>query len=331
MRGSASVKTAACARCPVACGKVCEVKTGRFAGSRARPEFESVALLGPNCGVSDFPAIVRATELCDELGIDTMSTGHAVALTMELTERGMISGGDTDGLEVRFGSPEALLGLIALIGERRAIGALLAEGMRRVKKERPEWKPFILDVKGMPLAGYDPRGFHGAGLTYGTSSRGACHNTGGWTIREEIQEGAHDRYALRGKGSLVKRKQDTRAYVDSLGICAVVSPALGFTESPDGDTLEAVTGVPLTPGLMEAGERIYSLERLILNREGIRRADDLLPERISRESLPGGAGRVLTPEMYSVMLGEYYELRGWDGDGVVSPQTVERLRLAELL
>ena len=249
MRKSARVRKTGCMRCPAACGSRCEVDQGKYAGARARPEFETIALLGPNCGVSDFAAVVRAAQLCDELGIDTMSAGHAVALTMELTERGLISVADTHGVEVRFGDPDGLIAGIALIGERQGIGDELAEGMYQVRRDHPEWSRYILAVKGMPFAGYDPRGFHGNALTYGTSSRGACHNTGGWTIRAELQDGGMDRYALSGKGPLVKSIQDARAYLDSTGLCSVVREAYGLTEEPHGDALEAVTGHAFTPRL----------------------------------------------------------------------------------
>jgi len=332
MREYSIVRNSACAHCAVACGKTCVVKEGPFAGAHARTEFESIALLGPNCGVADFGAIVKAAQLCDDLGIDTMSAGHAVALVMELSERGLISRDDTGGIDARFGDPEALIGIIGLLGERRAIGDLLAEGMYHVKRARPEWSCYILAVKGMPFAGYDPRGFHGNALTYGTSSRGACHNTGGWTIGAELQDGAYDRFALKGKGSLVKAVQDGRAYLDSIGVCATVRGAFGFTDSPTGDVLEAATGHPFTAKLLGIAERIYGLERLILNREGIRRRDDLLPERITKEMIPSGStrGRILTEEMYAVMLDEYYAARGWDSDGVVTRETIRSLGL-ELL
>jgi aldehyde:ferredoxin oxidoreductase len=171
------------------------------------------------------------------------------------------------------------------------------------------------------------------GLSYGTSSRGACHNVGGWTIRAELQSGQYDRYALRGKGELVKRIQDTRAYVDSLGLCTVVRSSLGFTEQPSGDVMLAVTGRDFTPQLMSIGERIYTLERLILNREGVRRKDDGLPQRFTDEKVPSGParGRILTREMYNVMLEEYYALRGWDVDGVPTPETVQALGLNNIL
>jgi aldehyde:ferredoxin oxidoreductase len=127
--------------------------------------------------------------------------------------------------------------------------------------------------------------------------------------------------------------QDSRAYVDSLGMCTVVRGAFGFSESPKGEVLEAVTGYGFTPKLSEIAERIYSLERMILNREGIRRKDDLLPERITREKLPDGPtkGRILTDEMYAEMLDEYYAVRGWDAEGVVKEETVSRLGIREAL
>jgi aldehyde:ferredoxin oxidoreductase len=333
MRDEYWARNYGCYQCPVACGKVCEVKEGPFAGARARTEFETVALLGPNCGVEDYGAIIAANQLCDEIGIDTISAGNAIALTMELYERGLITSEDTDGIKARFGNAQALVDLVRLIGERRGIGDLLAEGMAHVARERPEWSRYILAVKGLPLAGYDPRGFHGNGLTYGTSSRGACHNVGGWTIRAELQSGQYDRFALKGKGVLVQTIQDNRAYVDSLGLCTVVRGSMDFRDNPQGDALEAVTGYSFTPQLMEIGARIYTLERLILNREGIRRKDDLLPERITRETVPSGPtkGRILTEDMYARMLDEYYQARGWDEDGVPTPETIRKLSLDELL
>ena len=252
---------------------------------------------------------------------------------MELYERGLISDSDTLGLEARFGSAEALIGMIRLIAERRGIGDLLAEGMAGVLDRKPEWAPFILTVKGMPFAAYDPRGFYGNALTYGTSSRGACHNVGGWTIRDELMSGKYDRFATAGKGELVKKIQDNRAYVDSLGLCTVVRSSMNFGDSPTGEVMSAVTGYDFTPRLLEIGERIYTLERVILSREGIRRKDDLLPARIVEEAVPSGPikGRTLTRDMYDRMLDEYYSARGWDSDGVPTRETIERLGLSGLV
>ena len=326
-------KNYACYRCPVACGKINVVKEGPYAGARARTEFESIGLLGPNCGVDDFGAIVAANQLCDEMGIDTMSGGNMVALAMELFERGLITTEDTEGIKARFGDGQALIDMLRLICERRGIGNLLAEGMGQVAEKKPEWRPYIVAVKGLSFAAYDPRGFYGHALTCGTSSRGACHNVGGWTIRAELLTDQHDRFALKGKGKLVQGIQDNRAYVDSLGICTVVRGSMDFYEEPKMEVIELVTGYNFTPHLLGIGTRIYNLERMILIREGIRRKDDQMPERIVKEAVPSGPikGQVLTEEMYNSMLDEYYEVRGWDNDGVPMQATLDKLGLTEEL
>lgn len=321
------IKNLACFRCPVACAQLCEVKEGKYAGMQSDPEYETIGAFGGQCGVSDFGAIVAANALCDEYGLDTMSTGTIVAYAMELFERGLITRKDTDGLDLCFGNADALIETIHKIACRKGFGDLLAQGFRGLAERFPNTLSFMMQTKWMPFAAYEPRAFHGIGLSFGTSSRGACHNVGGWTIRDELLTGEYDRFAVGGKGELVKRIQDVRAYVDSLAICTVVRSGLGFTDKPTGRVLEYVTGVDFTPELLKIGERIYTLERVILTREGIRRKDDMLPERITSEPLPEGMakGRVLTEEMYAAMLDEYYAARGWDREGVPT-----RERLLEL-
>ena len=132
---------------------------------------------------------------------------------------------------------------------------------------------------------------------------------------------------------MVKDIQDTRAYVDSLGICTVVRSSMGFSDNPSGKVLEWVTGVDFTPELMEIGERVYSLERLIYQREGISRKDDYLSERTMTEKLPSGMaeGKVLSREMYDIMLDEYYELRDWDGEGHPTEKGINRMGLSALI
>lgn len=326
-------RNTACYMCPIACGKMNVVKEGPFAGGHARTEYESIVILGANTGVSDFAAIVKATELCDELGMDTISIGHAVALTMELFEKGLITTQETDGIEARFGNAQALVDMVKLIAERRAIGALLCEGMRIVLEKKPEWRPYIITVKGQGLAGYDPRGIFGMSLTYGTSSRGACHNVGGWTVRAEVLAKEYDPYSSQGKGPLVKSLQDNRAYVDSLGVCTMARGSMSFSASPKGEVLEAVTGYPFTPKLLEIGSRIYTLERLIITREGMRRSDDQIPPRIMNDPVQTGPnkGRVVDSETYNRMLDDYYADRGWDSEGLPTPQTIAELGLDKLL
>ncbi|HAZ30531.1 TPA: aldehyde ferredoxin oxidoreductase, partial [Candidatus Acetothermia bacterium] len=137
---------------------------------------------------------------------------------------------------------------------------------------------------------------------------------------------------VEGKGRLIKELQDTRGYIDSLGICTVVRSGYGFTEQPHGRVLEYLTGLELTADLMKIGERIYTLERLLLNREGCTRKEDMLPGRLMKEPLPEGQaqGHVMDEGKYNRMLDEYYGARGWDGQGRPTQGKLEELGLGEL-
>jgi aldehyde:ferredoxin oxidoreductase len=325
------IRNKACYRCPVGCAQICAVSEGPFTGAQSDPEYETIGALGGQCGVRDFGAIIAANQICDEEGIDTMTTGTLIAFAMECFERGLISKEETDGLDLRFGNAEAMVEMVRRIAKQEGLGALLAAGFSHIKMKRPELEYYMMHVKGLAFAQYEPRGFHGIGLGYGTSNRGACHNVGGWTIRDELLTKTHDRFATKGKGRLVKTLQDNRAYVDSLGICTVVRGALGFTDNPTGKVLEYVTGYDFNPGLMTIGNRICTLERLILNREGITRKDDMLPRRVTEEPLPEGMakGKFIAREMYDEMLDEYYQVRDWDSKGVPKRETVLGLGIAD--
>ena len=326
------VRNYACYRCTVACGQVGEVKEGDFSGAKARPEFESIGLLGPSCGVFCMDGVIAANQMCDDLGMDTISSGNMVALVMELFQRGMVTPYENEGVEVHFGDGKALLEMLQMISSRKGLGKLLADGVRGILAEHPEWEPLLMHSKGLTFPAYDPRGFHGMGLAYATSPRGACHNVGGYTVSDELLKPKYDRYAVNGKGSLVKSLQDNRAYVDSLGLCTVVRGAYGFANSPPSDTMLAVTGYDFAPHLMSIGERISNLERMILMREGITRSDDSLPPRMS-DAIPNGPaeGHRISPEMLDQMLDEYYHVRGWDEIGQPKIETLRRLELDEIL
>jgi aldehyde:ferredoxin oxidoreductase len=325
-------KNTACYMCPIACGKLNKVKEGPFAGAKARTEYETIAMLGSNCDINDFGAILKASQRCDEYGIDTISAGAAVGMIMELYGEGLITTDDTGGIEANFGDPQALVALVEMIAEKRAIGELFSQGMNGVIKAHPEWEPYAVHVKGMSLSAYDPRGAHGNALTFGTSSRGACHCVGGYTVTTELFNDKIDRFGLEGKGALVKGAQDTRAFVDSAGICTVARRGLGFTDTPTGNALLAVTGYDFTPELPEIGNRIYNLERIILNREGVRRKDDQIPYRLKNDKVADGPikGRVITDEMYNTMLSDFYSVRGWDEEGVVIEETIAAVDLADI-
>jgi aldehyde:ferredoxin oxidoreductase len=328
------IRNAACYRCPIACSQVCEVKDGPYKGAISDPEFETVGSFGGQCGVRDFEPIIAACELADEYSMDAMQVGTVIAAAMEMYEDGLLTKEDTDGIELNFGNGKAMVEFVKKIAYRDGkLANFLANSYYEMVEECPKTERYLHHVKGMAFAAYDPRGFYGMALAYGTSSRGACHNVGGWTIRAELTSPKLDRFAFDGKGELVKSIQDTRAYVDSVGICTVVRSGLGFTEEPFANVLEMVTGYEYTPKLMDIADVIYDFERVILNREGITRKDDYLPNRFYEEALPEGdaAGKILARENYDLMLDDYYKARGWDSNGVITEEKIKNSNLEMIL
>ena len=313
LRETLYVGDRSCYGCPVACGKLSPVTLGRLVGSTIEgPEFETLGLLGANCGVGEPAAIVAATALCDAYGMDTMSAGATVSMAMEAYERGLLAPGDLGGVELRFGSDEALLAAIEAIGERRGLGDLLAEGARRAAEQlgAPD---LAMHVKGMELATYEPRGVVGMGLTYAISPKGAHHMIAPTMAAETAGEPSR-RLRADGKAALVAETQSIMALVDSLGLCA----SMRFVLDPHTmlEMHAAVTGRLLTEAdALRIGENILQLERLFNVREGFRRSADTLPRRLLAEPMPSGpsAGNTVPLE---TMLGEYYALMGWDSDGV---------------
>lgn len=324
------VKSTACFGCPIACGKLCEAVDYPYKGKRAELEYEIIWALGAHCGIFDLNAIIAANELCDRYGLDAMSSGYAVGFAMELYERRIISEKDTEGIKLKFGNDQALISILEQISFKNGFGAILAEGSLNAAKiigKNAEY--YVMHVKGLEMSAYEPRAFHGIGLSFATSNRGACHNVGGWTIRDELLRKTIDRFAIKGKGRLVKTIQDVRGYIDSIGICTIPRRAMHLTDAPSEDVINLATGLDFTNKLVTIGERIYNLERLILIREGVTRKDDDLPLRIKTEPLPDGPakGRVVTQAMLEQMLDEYYAVRGWNESGVPKEETVKRLNL----
>ena len=318
-----------CFACPVACGKLFEITKGEYKGLKVRPEYETVWSLGPHCGIFDFDNILTLNYICNHYGVDSITAGYMIGFAMELYSRGILTNKDLDGLKLEFGDCEAAAKILKMVCEREGIGNILAEGSRSASEIIGKGTSYYaLHVKGMELTAYEPRAFHGMALTYATSSRGACHNVGGWTIRDELIKKTVDRYAIIGKGTLVKKLQDLRAYIDSLGVCTIPRRSLGLTEEASGDLISLTTGVSFE-ALMHIGERIYNLERLILNREGISRKDDSIPQRLKIEPLPDGMakGHKIAEQDFSEMLNEYYLERGWSVDGKVTKKTAKQFEI----
>jgi len=316
-----------CYNCPIRCWQVGEIPEGPMRGLTSDPEYETLWAYGPACGIKDYSVILSANRIADDLGLDTMTSGQVAALIMDLHARGKMKPG-FPGMDVGFGQGAVLLEILQRLPQRQGVYDILAGGFLAIKERIPWADSLAIEVKGMPPAGYDPRGAVGMALAYATSTRGACHNVGGWTIRHEVGTEL-DRFGTGGKAGLVFNLQNTRAYIDCLGICTEVRRSMGYGDSPEGQWFEMVMGDNMTPSLTLVGERVYTAERSALVREGVSRKDDSLPARWAQEVLVGGPaeGSRISPQAFSRMLDEYYEMRGWDSEGIPTKCTLSRLSL----
>ncbi len=313
------VRNASCWACPIACTRISRTEKVEGEG----PEFESTWAFGAQCGIADLPAIIEANSLCNDLGLDTISTGSTIACAMELSKKGYM---DSD---LRFGRADLLAPVIEALAYRRDIGADLADGSLRLatKHGHPE---LSMSSKGLEMPAYDPRGMQGQGLLYATSNRGGCHMRGNMVGLEVL--GAPkliDRFQVQGKSSFVILHQNTAAAIDSLVLCKFTN--YGVAEEYFARVLSAVTGIKYSTGdMIKVGERVWNLERLYNLREGFTSKDDTLPPRLLNEAPMDGPSKGWVVQL-EPMLREYYRGRGWDENGVPTKKKLKELELENLV
>jgi aldehyde:ferredoxin oxidoreductase len=312
-------KDEGCFNCIIRCGRL--TNTGEKSGKG--PEYETLWALGPQVGIFDLKTITHANYLCNSLGLDTISTGGTISCAMELVEKGLINHNS-----LKFGNKEILSDIIKQIASRNAIGADLAEGSLKLS-EKYNGKKYAMQVKGLELPAYDPRGAFGHALNYAVSNRGACHLTGFLVALEVLGvPKMFDRFATIGKADQLFLKQNQSAIEDSLIICKFVGYALGLEFQVR--FFKALTGKDITiTDLLKIGERIYNLERLYNIREGFTRKDDMLPERFLKEPLKKGPSKNKTVPLEH-LLDDYYKVRGWDENGIPTETTLEKLSLKRI-
>jgi len=285
------------------------------------PEFETTWALGVNVGIEEYPPIIAANSRCDELGLDTISCGNVIGFLLECAQRGLLNGhllsADDRTLDLSWGQAETVMRLVDKIGTKEpGLGELLGEGVRRAAAQMNRGSEhFASHVKGLEMPAYDPRGVWGMGLTYATACRGACHLKS-WTCAAEMSPD-YEPNSIVGKAALVKGIQDFRAMLDSSVACVFASRALAASFL--AELLTCVTGIKMeTEEVGRIGARIYDLERAVGVACGMRRAEDRLPDRFFTD--PVGAEDYFIDPMdraqFEQMLDEYYDLRGWDRDGV---------------
>jgi aldehyde:ferredoxin oxidoreductase len=330
------VKHYACYACPIRCGKEMKVPFGPHEGSISHgPEYETIAGFGAMC-LNDNPGyVIAANDLCNRLGLDTMSCSSVVAFAMELFEHNLIPGSLLGDLKPEWGSGEAILELIRLVANREGIGEYLSLGVKKAAEHFGSLaEEFAVHSKGLEFAYHDPRAFTSMAIIYATGNRGACHLEGLTYFNENRAfpgslvglKDDFDPHSSEDKPLLAKTMQEYMITFNALGLCKFlirghVTPAI------IAEWVSKATGWDFDEKeLLTAGERLFNLKRKINVGLGISRKDDTLPPRLLVHDRNEGAAAGSLPHL-GKMLSEYYNLRGWSVEGIPSPQTLERLKI----
>ncbi|MBW1979788.1 MAG: aldehyde ferredoxin oxidoreductase family protein [Deltaproteobacteria bacterium] len=299
------VKANACLRCFMACGRMTTVKHGRHAGLKLEgPEYETIFAFGGLCLVDSIEEIAYLNDLCDRLGMDTISAGNLCAFTIEARKRAK-----TD-YEIDYGDVDGIAKLLTMIAYRDGIGDILARGIKYAARE---WalEDIAVHVKGMEPAGYDPRVLKGMGLAFATSDRGACHLR--TTFYKPELSGMIAPEQIEGKAELLVDFEDRLTIFDALILCRFYRDLYQWEIL--GETVQAVTGLsPDKEALRAIAASIANIVRRFNIREGLQPEDDWLPKKLF-EKLEK-TGQQLKREELAYMRKEYYRLRGWNEDGI---------------
>ncbi len=315
-----------CAACTIGCEHHYRAKDNGPTKD-VRLEYETLFALGSLCGIGEPNTILRAAALCDELGIDAISTGATIAWAMECAERGVSLG--SAGEIPRFGDDNGLLRTIAAIGHRDGIGDLLAEGSRRAAAVTGQGsEAWAMHVKGLEMPGYDPRKLRTLALGLAVCTRGACHNRSS-AYEADLSEQRQSVESPTVRARAAAAGEDQAAVLDSLTLCKFLRHCFDDLFSESADLYSMVTGNTTTGDeIRRAGERINNLKKLFNIREGWTAADDTLPPRALADSGPGDG---LTRHQLQELIATYYRIRGWDDQGMISARHLDEIGLADLI
>ncbi len=300
-----NVKPNACLKCFMACGRLSTVKSGRHKGLTIEgPEYETIYAFGGVCELASIEEIIYLNDLCDRLGIDTITAGNLAGLTIEAVRQGRID------YPIQYNDADAIGRLIEDIAARRGIGDILARGIRFASKE---WKMAdqAIHVKGLEPAGYDPRVLKGMGLAYGSSDRGACHLRA--TFYKPELAGMVDPEEISGKAAIFAEWEDRLTLFDTFILCRFYRDLYQWEQL--AEIIRGTTGLALdTSGMRAIAGTVSDDTRRFNIREGLTIEDDQLPPRFHKEKLPE-TGKVITKAQMKMMLEEYYHARGWNKNG----------------
>ncbi len=316
------ISDSACFSCPMCCSNICTVTSGKYEGTSIEgPEYESAAMLGSNLGIDSFPAVLRANELCDELGVDTISVGAVIGAAIEGCLSGVIPLADLDGKKLEWGDQDTILELITKIAHREGVGDVLADGAKRIIEKWPEMDKIVLHVRGLEQSAYDSRPSITMALAYATSDIGA-HHTRAWTISKEL--GVGQNWTDEEKVDHVIYHQKLRPLFDMLGVCRLPWIELNLSERHYEGFYRYVTGNDLTlEQLLDRSNEIYNLTRVINARLGSSGSDDTLPYKVWAKPPQSGptAGKAINREDFDRIRSLYYQRRGWDANGAPTAET----------
>jgi|TARA_B100001964_G_C14217098_1_gene593321 aldehyde:ferredoxin oxidoreductase len=296
-------KPNSCYNCFISCGKLVTVKKGVHKGIKIEgPEYETAFAFGGLCAIENLENVAYLNDVCDKLGIDTISAGSIVALVMEASKRNLLKD------KLKYGDEKGAAKILEAITYRKDIGNFLADGIK-IAGEKLNLNNLIAHVKGLDFPGYDPRVLKGMGLGYGTSARGACHLRGVYYKAELSGKSPHD---LKEKTNQYVEYEDIMTIFDSIILCKFY---WGLTSNQDlCELIKKLTGIEYNlEGLKEMSNRIITTTREFNIREGFSKVDDALPKRFHDEKLDG---RSLEKKEYDTMLQEYYKLRNWNENGI---------------
>jgi aldehyde:ferredoxin oxidoreductase len=318
----------ACYNCVIACWNKSSIKTGPFKGIKMiGPEYETIALMGSNLGMKSIEDVAYICNVCNELGMDTISLGGVLGFAIEASEKGIITKKDLNNNSIGWSKPKELAILIKDIAYRNGkVADILAEGSKIASERLGKGSEnFAVHVNGLEIPGYDPRGTFGMGLAYATSDRGACHQRA-WTVKAELYSPDLERFSFNDKAQIVKDVQDERAAFFSLVLCDFAPISVENCV----DMWNLSTGFDHTvESYLKCGERIWNIVRLFNLREGHNPSKDTLAERIFKDTFTEGPvkGIHIKKDDFEKSLQEYYSLRGWDKKGIPTKEKLKELGL----
>jgi len=338
-----------CSACSIKCRHVYKLEEGPYPHVGEGPEYSQIGSFGTMVGINRIEAVMNAAYLCNRYGLDTIEVGNLIAWVMELYEKKLIPREVLGGLRPEWGDEEAVYQLIEMIATRRGLGDILAEGMKySIQRLGEETSYYAMHIKGMGILLSDDRPVPSFSLGIATATRGADHLRSRpaldlYGLPKELlkqlygDEVSNDYTSYEGKSRMIWWHELQYAVGDALGLCRFQMKFISVhapSYSEWSQLIKYATGMEFsTQDLMTVGERIVTVERLLNIRLGFGRKDDRLPERYYREptssGMPKVRGRKIDPMRFERMLDEYYELHGWDRDGIPRRETLERLGLLE--